>query len=317
MMMRKRRLPITLSLMLLASCITTINIAQAGQQSLSDANVSWEQIDATYEEIRPDSVKILGGTESKSGDWPWMTALLSSDEPNSYQAQFCGGVLVGSSWILTAAHCVNGKSPGEIEVAVGAYDLSSLAVTRSQVKSIHIHPQYNATHIQNDIALLEIAQSSSQSTLSLFAGESREGIPPSMIGEMTTALGWGMADSASSLYYPEKLRQVDLPIVGNNYCDNIYGSPYLLSSQICAGYYEGKDTCGGDSGGALVSSVDGTWVHVGLVSFGAPCDMYNGWYAVYTRTSSYIDFIKEYVPDVSIHLSNSKGMPWLLLLLRE
>ncbi len=316
MMIRKRRLPLTLSLILLLNCIPTTNIVQADQQSLPDIDVSSEQIDATYEAIRPDSVKILGGTESKSGDWPWMTALLSSDEPNSYQAQFCGGVLVGSSWILTAAHCVYGKSPGEIEVAVGAYDLRSFAGNRIPVKSIQIHSEYNATHIQNDIALLEIAQSSSQPRLSLFAGESREGVPPSMIGEMITALGWGLADSASSLYYPEKLRQVELPIVSNSNCDDIYGSPYLLPSQICAGYYEGKDTCGGDSGGAMVSEVDGTWVHVGLVSFGAPCDMYNGWYGVYTRTSSYLDFIKQYVPDVSIHLGQ-KGMSWLMLLLRE
>lgn len=316
-MIKIRRLLIQLILMLLASCIVTIHIAQADQLYPTDINVSRDKVDNTGEENHPNSNKILGGIESKSGDWPWMTALLSSDEPDTYQAQFCGGVLIGKSWILTAAHCAYGQSPNEIEVAVGAYDLSSPAVNRIQVKSIHIHSQYNATSMQNDIALLEMTQPSSQPTVPLFAGQSREGVPASMIGETATAIGWGVADSSSSFYYPEKLRQVDLPIISNKYCDDIYGSPYLLPSQICAGYYEGKDTCGGDSGGAIVSKVDGTWVHVGLVSYGTPCDRYNGWYGVYTRTSSYIDFIKQYVPDVSIHPSQSKGMSWLILLLGE
>ena len=303
-MMKRRRLLIKLILLVLAGSINTVAIAQT--DTLPEGN-------------RPDSVKILGGTESKSGDWPWMTALLFSDEPDTYLAQFCGGVLVGSSWVLTAAHCVDGKSPGEIDVAVGAYDLSAPAVNRIRVKNIRTHTQYNPTTIQNDIALLEISRPSSQPLLSLFSGESKEGVPSSMLGEMTTALGWGMADSVSYLYYPETLRQVNLPIVSNSYCDDIYGEPSLLSSQICAGYYEGKDACAGDSGGALVSNVDGIWVHVGLVSFGAPCDTYNGWYGVYTRTSSYIDFVKQYVPDVSILLnpSKSKVLPWLILLLHE
>lgn len=302
----------SLFLVLVISYLTPV-IASANEQQFVETDVSKNGTIAVDQENHPNSTKIWGGTESKVGDWPWMTALLDSNESDNFQAQFCAGVLIGKSWVLTAAHCAYGQSPGQIEVAIGAYDLSSSSITRIQVRSIHIHPQYNNTSLQNDIALLKINQASSQPTIPIFAGVSSEGVPPSMLGQMTTAIGWGMADGYYYSYYPERLRQVDLPIVPNNYCN--YSIP-LLSSQICAGYYEGKDACSGDSGGPIVSKVDNTWVHIGLVSTGTQCNVYNGWYGVYTRTLSHIGFIKQYVPDVSIH-TNNVSMPWLMLLLDD
>ena len=264
-------------------------------------------------DITQYSGKILGGIESKSGDWPWVAALLSSREPDMYQAQYCSGVLIDDTWILTAAHCVYRLTANEVDVAVGVFDLSSFMGSRIPVKNIRVHPQYNSTNSQNDIALLELRQPSYEPTIPLFSGESKEGVPPSMTGQMTTAIGWGMANKPSFWYYPEKLRQVNLPVVSDSYCNNIYSTP-LISSQICAGYLEGKDVCNADSGGPIVSKVDGTWVHIGLVSYGTPCADYFGWYGVYTRTSKYIDFIKQYVPDVSIH-QPSKTLPFLSILL--
>lgn len=245
-------------------------------------------------EITVDSEKILGGIESKTGDWPWMTALLYANEADMYNAQFCAGVLIDDTWVLTAAHCVAGQTTSAIDVAVGVYDLSNYSGSRIALKSIRVHPQYNANTSQNDIALLELSQPSSQPTLPLFTGE------PDILGVMVTAIGWGMADGTTYWYYPEKLRQVDLPVVADSYCNEIYPTP-LIASQLCAGYYEGKDVCNGDSGGPIVAQIEGAWVHVGLVSYGTTCADFNGWYGVYTRTSEFVSFIKQYVPDVSVH----------------
>lgn len=265
-------------------------------------------------EIPVTSEKILGGVESKTGDWPWIAAILYSNEPDMYQAQFCAGVLVDDSWILTAAHCVTGQTTSTINVAVGVFDLSNFSGSRMAVKSIRVHPQYNSTTSQNDIALLELNQPSSQPTLPLFFGE------PDLLGQMLTAIGWGMADGPnfSYWYYPEKLRQVNLPVVADSYCNNIYGTD-LIASQLCAGYYEGKDVCNGDSGGPVVTQIDGTWVHAGLVSYGTTCNEYLGWYGVYTRTSEFISFVQQYVPGVSVYPVQSQGrsLPFLNTLLLD
>jgi len=259
------------------------------------------------------TAKILGGSQSKSGDWPWMVALLRSDQPDTYLAQYCSGVLIADSWVLTAAHCVDGRSPGEIEIAVGIYDLNSFAGSRIDVQSIHIYPGYRNTPPPiYDIALIELKQSSSQPVITLYSGSSRDDTPADLMGLTLTALGWGWANGPSGFYYPEKLRQVDLPVVDKSTCDNIYYVS-LIPSQICAGFYEGKDVCNGDSGGPLVTIIDGEWVHVGLVSYGKQCDLYNGWYGVYTRTSAFTDFIKNFVPDAHFTAKNI-GLPWLLLL---
>lgn len=266
------------------------------------------------------STKILGGVESKSGDWPWVVALLDSNEPDVYLAQFCSGVLIGEYWVLTAAHCVDGRTPASLDVAIGAFDLKTFTGSRSKASLIQVHPLYNSTRLQDDIALIRLSVPSSQPKIALFAGASDESVPPSLVGEMTTAIGWGMADGIN-WYYPEKLRQVDLPVVNNSFCNDIYPLD-LISSQICAGFYEGKDVCNGDSGGPIMSYIDGEWLHVGLVSYGTACRDYGGWYGVYTRTSEYVDFIKQYVSDVTIHSSASgqqggKSLSWLLLLLRN
>ena len=57
------------------------------------------------------SVRIVGGSTAKHGDWPWQAMLRSS-----FGYPYCGGTLVNPFWIVTATHCVNGKSPSEVFV---------------------------------------------------------------------------------------------------------------------------------------------------------------------------------------------------------
>lgn len=65
--------------------------------------------------------------------------------------------------------------------------------------------------------------------------------------------------------------------------------------------------------------VDGNWVHAGIVSSGAPCQWYYGWYGKYTRTSAYLPFIQQYVPNVSVTANNPVAgvLPSINLLLQD
>ena len=256
-----------------------------------DKPIPLEPIDATS--------KILGGVQAAPGAWPWIAALLYANDSNVYSAQFCSGVLIDKSWVLTAAHCVQGMSAQGIQVAVGAWDLTAFTGSRTPVRSIRIHPQFSSTSLYNDIALVELTVPSSIQPIALFSGESVDNTPPSLLGKLVTVLGWGVADSTTSWYYPEILRQVSLPVVADSTCNDIYINP-VLPSQFCSGYWEGKDACEGDSGGPAVVQVDGHWVHAGIVSAGVSCQEYFGWYGKYTRTSAYLSFIRQYVPYVAV-----------------
>ena len=49
-----------------------------------------------------DANKIVGGQRAMIGDWGWQIGL------KSLGRFICGGSLINSQWVVTAAHCVKG-----------------------------------------------------------------------------------------------------------------------------------------------------------------------------------------------------------------
>lgn len=45
--------------------------------------------------------RVVGGEDGENGEWCWQVALINSQ--NQY---LCGAALIGTQWVLTAAHCV-------------------------------------------------------------------------------------------------------------------------------------------------------------------------------------------------------------------
>ena len=86
------------------------------------------------------------------------------------------------------------------------------------------------------------------------------------------------------------LQWVEVPTISNAECASSYD--VITSSMICAGHPEGgKDSCQGDSGGALICELDGQAILAGIVSFGTGCaePEYPG---VYARTTAVLSWIK-------------------------
>lgn len=92
------------------------------------------------------------------------------------------------------------------------------------------------------------------------------------------------------------LREVDLPVVDGNTCQNLLrttrlGAGFSLNQQqfICAGGVAGKDACTGDGGAPLVCASGSQWFIAGLVSWGVGCgDPLPG---VYVNIPNYINWI--------------------------
>ncbi|CAL7934740.1 unnamed protein product [Xylocopa violacea] len=242
--------------------------------------------------------RVVGGEEALPGRWPWMAAIFLY---GSKRTEFwCGGSLIGSRYILTAAHCTRDHrqrpfAARQFTVRLGDIDLERndepSAPETYTVKQIHAHPKFSRVGFYNDIAVLELAKPVRRSPYVIpiclpqprFRNERFAGARP-------TVVGWG------TTYYGGKestvQRQAVLPVWRNEDCNAAYFQP-ITSNFLCAGYSQGgKDACQGDSGGPLMLRADGRWIQIGIVSFGNKCGE-PGYPGVYTRVTEYIDWIKK------------------------
>ena len=251
---------------------------------------------ASAEMFPGPTARIVGGLEAVPGDWPAMVALVDP-APTPLSSQFCGGTLIEANWVLTAAHCVPqpGTSSADLEVATGLHNLASdTPAERIGVKSIIVHPSYNATTYDFDIALLQLNQPSTQSVMRLYNGAS------GLTGANATVIGWGSLSFGGS--YPDALMQVDVPIVSNTVCNNEESyDGGVTDNMLCAGFPQGaKDACQGDSGGPLFVSFSDEFVQAGIVSWGNGCALAS-YYGVYARVSELTDFVKQYVSGATFY----------------
>ncbi|EKO3565328.1 S1 family peptidase [Vibrio metschnikovii] len=240
------------------------------------------------------SSRIIGGEPAEKGQWPFMTALIRSQASNSYQGQFCGASYLGDGWVLTAAHCVERINFNDFHVHIGVHDLlrASIEGKRAEVKAVYVNEKYAyASDYSNDIALIELKSKPNADAVVLKTteGDLSEGQP-------LTVMGWGntISERNQTPQYPSVLRQVDLPYVLRNDCQNL-GRDYsnIGEDAICAGFPEGeKDSCQGDSGGPLVYSHNGGIEQVGVVSWGDGCAQPDA-YGVYANVAFFKPWINE------------------------
>ena len=109
--------------------------------------------------------RIKNGIPANLGEFPWQAQLITFED--GVKDHFCGGTLISSKHVLTAAHCfvnwiTNMAIPKEeIKVITGRlsiYDYEPQQVT-SKVAKIIIHPDYSGPFtLNNDIALLELVE---------------------------------------------------------------------------------------------------------------------------------------------------------------
>ncbi|MEV5348842.1 S1 family peptidase [Streptomyces achromogenes] len=220
---------------------------------------------------------IVGGTTTTTTAYPFMMQITDAS-----QNQFCGGTLVSPTKVVTAAHCMVGETTSSVRVVGGRTYLNGTNGTVSRVSRIWINPDYTDATNGDDVAVLTLSTSMPYTTAK-YVTSSQTSVYAA--GTSARILGWGTTSENGSS--SNQLRTATVPIVSDSSCRTSYGSDFVQSDMVCAGYSSGGvDTCQGDSGGPLL--IGG--VLAGITSWGEGCAE-AGYPGVYTRLTTFSNLV--------------------------
>ncbi|XP_070503313.1 serine protease snake-like [Chironomus tepperi] len=212
----------------------------------------------------------------------------------------CGGSLISEQHVITAAHCSN--SNGLIPSIVRLGDLN-LKMTEEYLPENDVpiakfisHEKYLSNEKKYDIAIINLVK---KVTFSKYIRPACLSTSEMLIeNSKAIATGWGLTEALTTRT-SNNLKKVELSIIDNNTCQQIYNDTKIDESKLCAGELEGgKDTCQGDSGGPIqvfLGKGKCVFVLIGITSYGDILCGFKNSPGIYTKVSYHIDWIEKIV----------------------
>uniref|UniRef100_A0A667X2T4 Complement component 1, r subcomponent n=1 Tax=Myripristis murdjan TaxID=586833 RepID=A0A667X2T4_9TELE len=223
--------------------------------------------------------RILGGATAPDNTIPWQVMLTVNGRG--------GGMVIGDHWVMTAAHNLvdKGVTVAKEGVYMGSNDVELMKTSPVDVASLHVHPQYNnpdKLDYNHDIALIKL-----QHPLTFNSSIMPICLPAKGVTYNTGLMGQVFFFLVYHQFSNKTLSFLSLISFYFLFCF----SDCLSDNMFCAGVPEaGKDSCQGDSGGALAIRQGGQFWAAGIISWGIDCGQ-PGRYGVYTKVANYLDWI--------------------------
>eukprot|EP00559_Dactyliosolen_fragilissimus_P005023 CAMPEP_0184871636 /NCGR_PEP_ID=MMETSP0580-20130426/40833_1 /TAXON_ID=1118495 /ORGANISM="Dactyliosolen fragilissimus" /LENGTH=557 /DNA_ID=CAMNT_0027374323 /DNA_START=49 /DNA_END=1719 /DNA_ORIENTATION=+ len=250
-----------------------------------------------------ERLALVGGSTSEVDRYEYAVRLL-----NKSGYFVCGGSLITSDLVLTAAHCEKFLEGGKAEIKNHNVHVNNIGQEIFDIESMIKHPDFiNRNGLHDDVMIVKLRGNSIVKPVALNKSNTVNS------GQPLTVIGWGRLGEKHSL--SDTLKEAKVDYIPNEVCKYSQGSFIHKSGMVnylglihddnmCAlGVHENgnvKDSCYGDSGGPLIikGNHPSQDIQVGIVSWGLECanpDLPG----VYARISHQFDWIKATVCNLS------------------
>ncbi|XP_068142923.1 serine protease 1-like [Drosophila tropicalis] len=216
--------------------------------------------------------RITNGYPAYEGKAPYTVGL-------GFNGWWCGGSIIGNTWVLTASHCTGGDG---VTVYFGA-------TWRTNAQFTHYVSSNNfIDHWVDDIALIRIPHVDFWHMVNKVELPSYGQRDNQFQDSWAVACGWGRTADGNQ---PDWMQCVDLQVISNNECASVYGNTIVNTNIICVRVSDGKSTCSGDSGGPLVSH-DGNKL-IGVTNWVSGSGCMAGHPSGFQRVTHHLDWIRD------------------------
>ena len=310
-------LKVLVAMKVIAICALFLALALADQRPIYEFEEWW-----AIRSFKPTPLiqsrfrgsRIVGGQEAARNQFPYQAGLRLNIPGNANQGT-CGGSLVSTTRVITAAHCIDIVS--SVDVVLGAHFLNQPEGTQVRqnvgTSGLIWHDEYNPQTIENDVAIIilnsPVTLNSVIQPVNLPSGAD---LANDFAGELAVASGWGRFSSENVA--SEFLRFVEVNVMSNTLCrirfptliqptTSNFALNVLILYKIIIIFVSflhtvctsgsndsgtGVGACSGDSGGPLTVQRDGQSTMIGIASFALTTNCEAGWPTGFARVTSFV-----------------------------